>query len=79
MVKIDAFLIGTIFILTGAFIWGLWICCDYYYFRPIRNNRIINDNANNETDLVVEIPPSYDITITMPYYDGNESPPPPPY
>jgi cbb3-type cytochrome oxidase subunit 3 len=81
MVKIDAFLIGTIFILTSAFFWGFWICCDYYYFRPIRNNRIINDNANNEIDVVVEIPPSYDITITMPYYDdaGNEIPPPPAY
>ena len=36
---------------------------------------------DNEIDVVVEIPPSYDVTIAMPYYDdaGNEIPPPPAY
>jgi len=100
----DSYFLGVIFILGISILYGLWIFCDYYFFRPQRNNRInriiniINNNnnnnnnnynnnnnnnnnynANNETDVVVEIPPTYDDTITMPYYDGNESPPPPAY
>jgi len=55
---------------------NLCIFYDHYFFIPQRNNRI-NRIINNNN--VVEIPPTYDVTINMPFYNGNESPPPPPY
>ena len=75
----DAYFFGVIFILVVTIIYGLWIFCDHYFFIPQRNNRINRIINNNNNNNVVEIPPTYDVTINMPFYNGNESPPPPPY